>query len=104
MAWAGSVGSIGDIVFLAERKTSVDEVNQIFREEAETEKYTGVLGATDEPLVSSDIIKESRASIVDLEMTQVVDEDLVKVMNWYDNEWGYGSQMEREAVRISKEI
>jgi glyceraldehyde 3-phosphate dehydrogenase len=98
------VGSIADIVFLASRKTSIDEVNEIFREEAETEKYKGVLGVTDEPLVSSDIVKDPRASIVDLEMTQVVDGDLVKVMSWYDNEWGYSSQMVREAVRISKEI
>jgi glyceraldehyde 3-phosphate dehydrogenase len=98
------VGSISDIVFLAARKTSVEEINQIFREEAETEKYKGVLGVTDEPLVSSDIIKDPRASIVDLEMTQVVDGDLVKVMSWYDNEWGYSSQMVREAVRMSKEI
>ena len=98
------MGSIADIVFLAGRKTDIDEVNQIFREEAETEKYRGVLGVTDEPLVSSDIIKDSRASIVDLEMTQVVDGDLVKVMSWYDNEWGYSSQMVREAVRISMEI
>jgi glyceraldehyde 3-phosphate dehydrogenase len=98
------VGSIADIVFLASRKTSIDEVNEIFREEAETEKYKGVLGVTDEPLVSSDIVKDPRASIVDLEMTLVVDGDLVKVMSWYDNEWGYSSQMVREAVRISREI
>lgn len=98
------VGSIADIVFLASRKTSIEEVNQILMEEAETEKYKGVLGVTSDPIVSSDIIKDPRASIVDLEMTQVVDGDLVKVMSWYDNEWGYSSQMVREAVRISKEI
>ncbi len=68
------------------------------REEADTDRYRGVMGATDEPLVSSDIIADSRASIVDLEMTQVVDGDLVKVMSWYDNEWGYVSQMVRHAL------
>ena len=57
---------------------------------------------TDEPLVSSDIIQDPRASVVDLELTQVVDGNLVKVMSWYDNEWGYTSQMIREAVRIGK--
>jgi len=61
------------------------------------------LGVTDEQIVSADIIKDPRASIVDLTMTQVVDGDLVKVMSWYDNEWGYVNQMVREAVRMAKE-
>jgi glyceraldehyde 3-phosphate dehydrogenase len=98
------VGSIADIVFLTERKTTVEEVNNIFREEASGERYRGVLGAAEDPIVSSDIIKDPRASIVDLEMTQVVDGDLVKVMSWYDNEWGYTNQMVREAVKLAKEI
>ncbi|MGH7228216.1 MAG: hypothetical protein ACREIH_03285, partial [Nitrospiraceae bacterium] len=68
---------------------------------ANSDRYRGVLGVTDEPLVSSDIIQDSRASVVDLELTQVVDGNLVKVMSWYDNEWGYTSQMIREAVRIA---
>jgi len=82
------VGSIADIVILTKRATSAAEVNNIFREEAESDRYRGVLGVTDEPLVSSDIVQDSRASIIDLEMTQVVDGDLLKVMSWYDNEWG----------------
>jgi glyceraldehyde 3-phosphate dehydrogenase len=94
------VGSIADIVFVTERATSVDEVNGIFREEAVTERYQQVLGASDDPLVSSDIIGDPRASIVDLEMTQVVDGDLVKVMSWYDNEWGYTNQMVRQARQM----
>jgi glyceraldehyde 3-phosphate dehydrogenase len=96
------VGSISDIVFLAERETTVEEVNGIFREEAQTERYEGILGATEDPIVSSDIIKDSRASIVDLGMTQVVDGDLVKVMAWYDNEWGYASQLIRLASKFVK--
>lgn len=92
------VGSIADIVMLTERGTSAEEVNNIFREEAESDRYRGVLGVTDEPLVSSDIVQDSRASIVDLEMTQVVDGDLLKVMSWYDNEWGYANQMVRQAA------
>lgn len=98
-----SAGSIADIVFLTRRKTSVEEINRIFREEAGTSRYTGVMGVTEDPIVSSDIIQDSRASIVDLTMTQVVDGDLVKVMSWYDNEWGYASQMIREAERIATE-
>jgi glyceraldehyde 3-phosphate dehydrogenase len=91
------VGSIADITFLASRKTSVDEVNQILTEEAGRERYAEVLGVSRDPLVSSDIIGDSRASIVDLELTKVVDGDLVKVLSWYDNEWGYANQMFREA-------
>ena len=86
------------------RATTVDEVNRVFVEEAESERYRGILGATSDPIVSSDIIKDPRASIVDLGMTQVVDGDLVKVMSWYDNEWGYSNQLVREAVRIASEI
>ena len=96
------VGSIADIVFLTTRRTSVDEINAVFKQEAQTERYVGILGVAEDPIVSSDIIKDPRASIIDLTMTQVVDGDLVKVMSWYDNEWGYANQMVREAVRIAK--
>jgi glyceraldehyde 3-phosphate dehydrogenase len=98
------VGSIADIVFLAGRKTSVEEINNIFIEEAETDRYEGILGVTNEPLVSSDIIKDSRAAIIDLEMTQVVDGDLVKIMSWYDNEWGYSNQLVRVALSVASEL
>ncbi len=97
------VGSIADIVFVAGRETSVEEVNQIFRDEAQSERYTGILGVSDDPLVSSDIIQDSRAAIIDLEMTQVVDGDLVKIMSWYDNEWGYSNQLVREAARVARD-
>jgi glyceraldehyde 3-phosphate dehydrogenase len=59
---------------------------------------------TTDPVVSSDIIKDPRAAVVDLGLTQVVDGDLVKVMSWYDNEWGYSSQLVREASRIGREM
>ncbi len=98
------VGSLSDITLLTERPTSVQEVKEIFREEAESERYKGILGVTEDPIVSSDIIMDPRASIVDLAMTRVVDGDLVKVMAWYDNEWGYANQMIREAVRIAKDF
>jgi glyceraldehyde 3-phosphate dehydrogenase len=82
----------------------VDEVNQVFTAEAESERNRGVLGVTRDPLVSSDIIKDARASVVDLNMTQVVDGDLIKVMSWYDNEWGYSNQLVREALRIAGRV
>ena len=98
------IGSIADITFVTSRRTTVDEVNQIFTEEAETTRYAGVLGVSRDPLVSSDVVGDSRASVVDLELTRVVDGDLVKVMSWYDNEWGYANQMLREAVSATRSV
>ena len=95
------VGSIADVTFITSRPTTVDEVNRIFTEEADSERYKGVLGVSRDPLVSSDIVGDSRASIIDVELTRVVDGDLVKIMSWYDNEWGYANQMVREAVSMS---
>lgn len=95
-----SVGSLADITLVMERHTSVEEINRIFCEEAGSERYMGVLGVNIEPIVSSDIIQDSRASVVDLNLTQVVDGDLVKVMSWYDNEWGFACQM----VKIAKKV
>jgi len=93
------VGSLADIVFLTEKTTTAEEVNDLFKEESESARYRGIVGVSEDPIVSSDIIQDPRASIVDLTMTQVVDGDLVKVMSWYDNEWGYANQMVREALR-----
>jgi len=98
------VGSIADITFLTSRRTTVEEVNAVLMEEAETERYAGVLGVSHDPLVSSDVVGDPRASVVDLELTRVVDGDLVKVMSWYDNEWGYANQMLREAVSATSGI
>jgi glyceraldehyde 3-phosphate dehydrogenase len=93
-------GSIADITFLTKKSTTVEEIEKIFREEAKTERYKEVLGIAEDEIVSSDIIGDSRASIVDLRMTKVVDGNLVKIMTWYDNEWGYTSQMVREAKKV----
>jgi glyceraldehyde 3-phosphate dehydrogenase len=93
-------GSMADIVMVLEKSTSAEEVNNILRQEAESPRYKGILGVAEYPLVSSDIIQDSRASVVEPDMTQVVDGDLLKIMTWYDNEWGYTNQMIREAVRL----
>jgi glyceraldehyde 3-phosphate dehydrogenase len=97
-----AVGSIADLTFVTSRRTTVEEVNEVLTEEAGTPRYTGVLGVTVDPLVSSDIVSDPRASVVDLELTKVIDGDLVKVLSWYDNEWGYANQMLREAVSMSR--
>jgi glyceraldehyde 3-phosphate dehydrogenase len=94
------VGSISDIVFVTSRDTSVDEITSIFTEEAESERYNGILGVSNDELVSSDIIGDPRASIVDLGMTRVVAGNLVKILAWYDNEWGYANQLVRELCRM----
>lgn len=94
------VGSIADVVFATDRPTTVAEVNDVFREEAESARYAGILGVSEEPLVSADIIGDPRAAIVDLDLTRVVDGRLVKVMAWYDNEWGFTNQMIREVRAI----
>ncbi len=98
------VGSISDVIFVTQRETTVEEVNDIFREEAESDRYMGILGVAEEPIVSSDIIGDAHASLVDLAMTRVVDGDLVKVMSWYDNEWGFSSQMIRETIKLAQAV
>jgi glyceraldehyde 3-phosphate dehydrogenase len=95
-------GSMADLVFLTERPTTVEEINKVFKEEAEG-RYKGILEYAQDEIVSSDIIMNPHASIFDPSMTQVVDGDLVKVMSWYDNEWGYTNQMVREVLRLAKE-
>ncbi|OXA81635.1 glyceraldehyde 3-phosphate dehydrogenase [Flavobacterium aquidurense] len=94
------VGSISDITFVTEKPTTVEEINSILIEESKTARYHKVVAVTDEPLVSTDIIKSPFAATVDLEMTRVVDGDLVKVMAWYDNEWGFTNQMIRQIQEL----
>ncbi len=94
------IGSLSDITLVTERLTSVVEVNQILTAESQTPQYKGILGVTDQPLVSSDIVKSPFASLADLSMTKVVDGDLVKVLSWYDNEWGFTHQMVREIIAL----
>jgi len=92
-------GSITDFTFVTRRSTSVEEINQIFMDAANDPQYRGILATTDEPLVSSDIIGRPESSIVDLDMTRVVDGTLVKVLAWYDNEWGYSNRLIEEVIK-----
>ena len=82
-------GSLIDITFISERKTSAEEINEIFKKAAESKEWKGIVKIADKSTVSSDIIGEPYGSIIDLEFTRVIDGDLVKVFSWYDNEWGY---------------
>jgi len=86
-------GSLVDLTVEAEQETSVDEVNEAFREAADSDALKGILAYSDEPLVSSDITKSPYSAIFDSEMTSVIDGTLVKVLAWYDNEWGYSHRV-----------
>ncbi len=83
---------------LLERNVTAEEINNAFREEAAGERYKGILSVAEDELVSSDIVKDPHASIIQLDMTRVVDGNLVKVLSWYDNEWGFTNQMIRTAL------
>jgi len=96
------VGSVADIVFVASEATSAEEINDIFWGESHTDRYDKVLDVAEDPVVSSDIVQDPHASIFDPSMTQVVGGDLVKVMAWYDNEWGFTNQMVREARNMMR--
>ena len=94
------VGSISDMTFVTEKAVTAEEVNAILEEEAQTDRYKKVMATTYDPIVSSDIVGSPYASTVDLSMTRVVDGDLLKVMTWYDNEWGFTNQMIREILDL----
>lgn len=95
-------GSIMDFTFVSARPTSVEEINDIFKKSAKEKQWQGILSVAEEPLVSSDIIKNPHGSVIDLAMTRVIDGDLVKVMAWYDNEWGYASMLLKHVLAVGK--
>jgi glyceraldehyde 3-phosphate dehydrogenase len=85
-------GSMVDLTFEASRETTVQEVNDAFRAAAATPELQGILKYTEDPIVSSDIVTDPHSSIVDGGLTAVIDGTLVKVVSWYDNEWGYSNR------------
>ncbi len=84
-------GSVVDLTFEAERETSVEEINSALKAAADGD-LKGILEYTEDPIVSSDIVTNPASSIVDSLLTQVIDGTLVKVVSWYDNEWGYSNR------------
>ena len=95
--------SVVDFKFNASKSTSVDEINNIVKESANG-KLNKILGFTDEPLVSSDFNHDSRSSIFHMDQTKVMDNTFVRVLSWYDNEWGFSNRMSDTAVAIGKTI
>jgi len=96
--------SLADITFVAERKTSPEEINQIFKQAEKEPRWQGILKTVEEAVVSSDIIKDPYPAIVDLSFTKVIDGDLVKILSWYDNEWGYSASLLEHVIRVGKLI
>ncbi|OGE74209.1 MAG: type I glyceraldehyde-3-phosphate dehydrogenase [Candidatus Doudnabacteria bacterium RIFCSPLOWO2_02_FULL_42_9] len=97
------VGSLSDFTFILNKKVTVAEVNQVFIDAAKNPIWQNILQVTHDPIVSTDIIGNPHSSIVDLELTQVVDGDMVKVVAWYDNEFGYANRFVEQAIMIGKE-
>ena len=95
--------SVVDFKFNASRSTSVDEINNIIKVSA-NEGLKNILGFTDEPLVSSDFNHDARSSIFHMDQTKVMDNTFVRVLSWYDNEWGFSNRMSDTAVAIGKTI
>jgi len=97
-----AIGSLSDLVFLVDKRTSVEQVNKLFVDAAADTKYKDILTVTDSPIVSSDIVGNPHSAIVDLSLTKVVGGDFIKVIAWYDNEWGYSNRLIETAIMVSK--
>lgn len=95
-------GSISDITALVEKDVTEEEINKAFEEAVKDPKYKGVVKATYEPVVSSDIVKDPHSAIVDLSLTKVIDGNLIKVFAWYDNEWGYSTRLVEMALIMTE--
>lgn len=97
-------GSLSVTTALVGKKTSAEEVNDLFRKASQEPRWSKVLKVTDEPIVSTDIIGEPFGAIVDASLTKVVDGDLVKVFSWYDNEAGYTATLVEHVRRIAEQL
>lgn len=94
------VVSLADFTFLLKKNVTVQQVNNALIKASRSKELVNILGVTDKPVVSSDFIGDARSSIVDLSLTQVVDGNMVKVIAWYDNEWGYANRLVDMAATI----
>ncbi len=85
--------SLSDFVIITKKDVTVDEVNEVFRAAAKQPYYQGILDVTENELVSGDFIGNSHSAIVDLGLTAVISGNMLKVVAWYDNEWGYSNRL-----------
>jgi len=98
------VGSVSDITFVLKTKTTKEEINKALTEATNNPFYKGIIAVTDEPIVSTDIVGRTESAIVDLALTRVVDGDLVKVVAWYDNEWGYSNRLVEQVIVVGEQL
>jgi len=96
------VVSLSDFVFITKRAVSVEEVNEAIKKAVKEPYYQGILDCTEEALVSSDFIGNSHSAIVDLKLTAVVGGNMLKVVAWYDNEWGYSNRLVEEVADVGR--
>lgn len=95
-------GSLSCLVMLVEKPTSVEEINSIFKEAEQEERWKGILRTTTDQIVSSDIVGDPYAAIIDLNLTRVVDGDLCAVFSWYDNEFGYTNTLVQHVMKVAE--
>lgn len=95
-----AAGSLSDFTFLLKKSVTKEEVNETFKKAVKDPRFKNIIEATEEPLVSSDIVGNPHSSIVDLSLTQVVDGNMVKVIAWYDNEFGYANRLIEEVILV----
>jgi len=96
--------SVVDLTFIAKRETSPEEINDLIRKASKTDKLKGILGYTDEKLVSHDFNHDSHSSVFHTEQTRVMEGTLCRILSWYDNEWGFSNRMSDVAVAFGKTI
>lgn len=97
-------GSLSCIVILAEKPTTTEEINNIYKEAEKEDRWKGILRTTTDQLVSSDIVGDPYAAIIDLSLTKVVDDDLCAVFSWYDNEFGYTNTLVQHVLKVAEAI
>jgi glyceraldehyde 3-phosphate dehydrogenase len=95
--------SLADYCILVKKDTTKEEINDVFKKASENPRHEGIVGVTDEPVVSSDFIGDPRSAIVDLSLTNVVAGNLIKVVAWYDNEWGYTNRLVEQAIAVGSQ-
>jgi glyceraldehyde 3-phosphate dehydrogenase len=95
-----AVGSLSDFTFILKKSTTKEELIEVFKKEAQNPRYNGILEVTEDPIVSSDIIGNPHSSVVDLSLIQVVGGNMVKIIAWYDNEFGYANRLVEEVILV----
>jgi len=98
------VGSLADFTFLLKQDVTIDQVNEVLSLASQKDEFKGILAVTSDPIVSSDIVGSSYSSIVDLSLTQVVGGNMVKVIAWYDNEFGYTNRLVEQVIFVGKKL